>query len=140
MARGEDVFADVEELLSRVEHADRMTLVALADAGKGLAPAPAFRGRCLDPAYLEAVASGTWSLDHEALLARAEERLDGMTLSRVRVLDRRSLKAVLHATLLAVLTAHLGMPSWETRRRALAGVWEDVVGPLPRRSLALDRA
>ena len=128
---------DVEGLLHQLEHLDRMVLVQLSERGKGLSAPPAFRGRCLDPAYLEAVASGTWSLDDEALLGRVEERMDALALPRVRVLDRRALKTVLRATALAVMTAQLGVPAWEGRRHELAQVWETVVGPLPRRALAL---
>lgn len=122
---------DVEQLLSVVEGLERMLLVRLADHGRSAAAPPVFRGRCLDPAYLAAVAAGVWSLDDEALLGQTEERLDALALSRVRLLDRRALRTVLRATALAVMTRDLDLAGWQQQRRGLALAWEDVVGPLP---------
>lgn len=121
---------EIDELFAALAGLDRMRLVELADCGRGMEPPPAFRGRCLDPVYLEAVASGTWSLDDEALLARLEERLEAVAMGRVRRLDRRGLRAVLRGTLLALLTDRVSVPGWADRRRDLVRTWEAVVGPL----------
>lgn len=127
---------DVEALLAEIEQLDRMVLVELAEWGRGLDAPPAFRGRCLDPAYLEAVACGVWSLDDEALLARFDERLEVAALCRVRRLDRRGLRAVLRGAVLTLMTAELSLPGWQERRQVMARTWENVVGPLPRQRAA----
>lgn len=126
--------ADVEALLHQVEMLDRLVLVALAERGRQQPTPPTFHGRCLDPAYLEAVAAGCWSPDDEALLLQAEDRLEARTLPRVRVLDRRALRSVLRGTVLAVLTQDLPVTEWEPRRQELAAAWLELVGPLPHTS------
>lgn len=121
---------EVEELLDHLEQMDRMLLVELAEQGRGLDLPPTFRGRCLEPAYLEAVACGAWSLDDQALLTRYENRLEAAALSRVRRLDRRALRAVLRGAVLALMTSDLPVAGWEQRCRAFSRTWESVVGPL----------
>ena len=121
----------VEEMLAVLESADRMVLVRLAEQGRGLDAPPSFRGRCLEPAYLDAVAAGAWSPDDEALLAQYEERLEVVALSRVRRLDRRALRTVLRGALLARLTAHLEVLGWQERRGALSRTWDGVAAGLP---------
>lgn len=120
-----------DELLAVLEQVDRMVLVRLAELGRGLDPPPAFRGRCLEPAYLEAVARGVWTADDETLLAQYEERLETVALARVRRLDRRSLRAVLRGALLAALTEGLDVPGWPQRRTAIAAPWLQVQLTLP---------
>lgn len=118
----------VELFLGRLQEVDRMVLVELAERGRGQDVPPAFRGRCLDAGYLHAVAQGTWSLDDEALLARAEERLEGVALSRVRRLDRRGLRTVLRGVLLALVTTGVAGPSWDEYLSALRTPWDELVG------------
>lgn len=122
--------SDVDGFLAHLAQVDRMLLVELAEQGRGLTPPPTFRGRCLDPAYLEAVASGAWSGEDEDLLARCEDGLTVLALSRVRLLDRRGLRAVLQGVALALLTGHLDVPGWAQRRQQLAEPWERLVAPL----------
>ena len=111
--------AEIEDLLATVAGLDRLVLVALAERGRGLDAPPTFRGRCLDAAYLDAVASGGWSLDDETALARYEDRLETVALSRVRRLDRRGLRIVL-------------------RGAVLAAGWVEVAGALPRPQAAVE--
>lgn len=124
--------AEIEDLLTTIAGLDRLVLVALAERGRGLDAPPTFRGRCLDAAYLDAVASGGWSLDDEAALARYEDRLEVLALSQVRRLDRRPLRIVLRGALLALMTRELRLPGWQDRCAVLAAGWVEVVGALPR--------
>ncbi len=124
--------AEIEDLLATIAGLDRLVLVALAERGRGLDAPPAFRGRCLDAAYLDAVASGGWSLDDERALARCEDRLEVLALSQVRRLDRRGLRIVLRGAVLALMTRELPLPGWPERCAVLAAGWVEVVGALPR--------
>lgn len=124
--------AEIEDLLVTLAGLDRLVLVELAERGRGLDAPPAFRGRCLDAAYLDAVASGRWSLDDETALARYEDRLEAVALSQVRRLDRRGLRIVLRGAVLAVMTRDLALPGWPERCALLAAGWVEVVGALPR--------
>ncbi len=112
------------------EPLDRAALVALAEQARGPEPPPSFSGRCLDPAYLRAVAAGAWSpadADRLAACRRSNEEI----VRRVGRRHRRRLRAALQATTLAVLTGHLPQAEWQQRRAGLAGPWQPVVGPLP---------
>ncbi len=129
---------EIDDLLRTIAGLDRLVLVALADRGRGLDTPPTFRGRCLDAAYLDAVASGGWSLDDEAALARYEDRLDVLALSQVRRLDRRPLRIVLRGALLAVMTRELPLPNWPERCAVLSAGWVEVVGALPRPRAAVE--
>lgn len=130
--------AEIEDLLRTLAGLDRLVLVELAERGRGLDAPPTFRGRCLDAAYLDAVASGGWSLDDEAALARYEDRLEVLALSQVRRLDRRGLRVVLRGALLAVMTRDLALPGWSERCVVLGAGWTDVVGALPRPRAAVE--
>lgn len=122
---------ELEHLLATLGALPRMELVELALQSKGTEAPPTFRGRCLDPAYLEAVAGGLWDLDDEACLASFDERIDAVVLPRVRLLDRRALRSALRGAALAVATRDLVLPGWQQRCTALARTWVEVVGPLP---------
>jgi hypothetical protein len=130
--------AEIEDLLATIAGLDRLVLVELAERGRGLDAPPTFRGRCLDAAYLDAVASGGWSLDDEAALARYEDRLDTIALSKVRRLDRRGLRIVLRGAVLAVMTRGLPLPQWQERCAVLAAGWVGVAGALPRPQAAVE--
>lgn len=122
--------ADVEVLLGALVDLDRDALVALAERGRGLPAPPDFRGRCLDPAYVEAVATGAWSPDHESHLRRCRQETEAV-VRRVDRRHRRRLRTALSAAALSVLTSHLPQPAWQERREVLSGPWRSVVGPLP---------
>jgi hypothetical protein len=124
------VVRQADDLLAVLEQVDRMVLVRLAELGRGVEAPPAFRGRCLEPAYLEAVATGVWSPDDETLLAQYEERLE-VVLSRVRRLDRRSLRGVLRGAVLAAMTDDLDVADWASRRTAISATWREVAADLP---------
>ena len=123
--------ADVQPLLTAVAGLDRAALIALAERARYLPAPPAFSGRCLDPVYLAAVASGDWSRDDEARLADCRQRSEAV-VRQVGVRHRRRLRLALSATALSVLTRHLPQPGWQERRARLSSPWQDVVGPLPR--------
>lgn len=125
-------YIDVDALRDTVAGLDRMVLVHLAEAGKRSPQPPTFRGRCLDPVYLAAVAAGAWSLDDEAALTTYEDQLDQLALSRVRMTDRKGLRAALHGALLGVVTRDLPVDGWAARCEEVARPWTSVVGPLPR--------
>ena len=118
-------------LLGDLPGLDEPTLLRLAEHGRQLHQPPAFRGRCLEPAYLDAVARGAWSVDDECRLSVLLQRAESETVRRVRRRYRRGLRTALHATALSLVTRQLPAGHWQERRVALAGVWERAVGPLP---------
>jgi hypothetical protein len=87
----------VDLLLQQLARADQDCLRALAQYGRRRTDAPTFRGRCLEPAYLEAVASGQWTADDEVLLTHAVHRAEAQALPRVPRRDRRGLRNALRA-------------------------------------------
>jgi hypothetical protein len=130
--KGMGTAADTAELLlQELSEADQRTLVALAQEGRGVPAAPAFRGRCLEPAYLEAVASGDWTADDEALLTRVLEHADATTVPRVGRRHRRNLRVAVEATAVSLLTEKVASPNWQRRRTDLARAWVRTLGPLP---------
>ena len=118
-------------LLGDLPALDEVALLRLAEHGRQLEQPPAFRGRCLEPAYLDAVARGAWSVDDESRLSFLLQRAEAATVRRVRRRYRRGLRTALHATALSLVTRQLPAGQWQERRLALAGVWERAVGPLP---------
>lgn len=120
-------------LLGNLPGLDEPALLRLAEHGRQLQQPPAFRGRCLEPAYLDAVARGAWSVDDETRLSSLLQRAEAETVRRVRRRHRRGLRTALHATALALVTRQLPAGHWQERRIALARVWERAVGPLPAR-------
>ncbi|MDP9435292.1 MAG: hypothetical protein M3P93_08925, partial [Actinomycetota bacterium] len=68
--------AQTRQLLTDLARADDETLLALAEQGRRAPRPPAFRGRCLDPAYLTAVATGAWTRADEQELAALVERAE----------------------------------------------------------------
>lgn len=123
--------ADVEVLIGTLADLDHDALVALAEGGRGLPAPPRFGGRCLDPVYVDAVATGAWSPDHASHLLRCRRESEAV-VRRVGRRHRRPLRAALSAAALSVLTSHLPHPGWQERREVLAAPWRSVVGPLPR--------
>lgn len=119
------------QLLDRLAGLDETALVALSEQGRRAPEPPAFRGRCLAPDYLEAVASGAWTAHDEAQLAQLVERAEAVTLGRVRRRHRRGLRRALRMAALSVMSSNLPMTNWPDRRRSLDGPWERAVGPLP---------
>lgn len=117
-------------LVAQLSGLERLTLVGLARLGRGLPPPPSFRGRCLEPAYLTAVAAGAWSPDDETRLGQLEAQLEAYALPKVRITDRRGLRVVLRGAALVHLTGALPVEGWSERCTALAGPWESLVGPL----------
>ena len=118
-------------LLGDLPGLDETALLRLAEHGRQLRQPPAFRGRCLEPAYLDAVARGTWSADDESRLFLLLQRAESETVLKVRRRYRRGLRTAVHATALSLVTRRLPAGHWQERRVALAGVWERAVGPLP---------
>lgn len=118
-------------LLGDLPSLDEPALLRLAEQGRRLDQPPAFRGRCLEPAYLDAVARGAWSVDDESRLSFLLQRAEAATVGRVRRRHRRALRTALHATALSLVTRQLPVGQWQERRLALAAVWEGAVGPLP---------
>jgi len=118
-------------LLEDLPGLDGPALLRLAEHGRLLEQPPAFRGRCLEPAYLDAVARGAWSPDDESRLSLLLQRAEAVTVRRVGRRHRRGLRTALHATALSLVTRQLPAGHWQERRLALAGVWERAVGPLP---------
>lgn len=118
-------------LLGELVELDEQALLRLAEHGRQLPQPPAFRGRCLEPAYLDAVARGAWSVDDESRLSLLLMRAESTTVRRVRRRHRRGLRTALHATAVSLVTRGLPAGHWQERRTALAGVWERAVGPLP---------
>ncbi len=118
-------------LLSDLAGLDELALLRLAEHGRALHQPPAVGARCLEPAYLDAVARGAWSFDDESRLSQLLQRAESETLRRVRRRDRRALRTALHATALSLVTRQLPADHWQDRRVALAAVWERAVGPLP---------
>ena len=87
-----------------------------------LVDVPAFRGRCLDAAYLAAVAAGAWSPDDELRLAAFEERVDATVVGRVERRQRRGLRTAARAAARVLLTAELAGDTWPARRDQLRHV------------------
>lgn len=108
-------------------------LVRLAEAGRAVPDPPAFRGRCLDEAYLHAVARGEWSPDDEARLEIAVTAVEVAALGRVARRHRRGLRTALRGALVAGATARLADRGWQERCAALAAPWREVVGDAVRR-------
>lgn len=118
-------------LLGDLAGLDELALLRLAEHGRALHQPPALGSRCLEPAYLDAVARGAWSVDDESRLAQLLARAESTTVRRVRRRHRRGLRTAVHATALSLVTRQLPADHWQDRRVALAGVWEQAVGPLP---------
>ncbi len=118
-------------LLGDLPGLDQPALLRLAEHGRQLHQPPAFHGRCLEPAYLDAVARGAWSADDESRLTLLLQRAESETVRRVPRRYRRGLRIALHATALSLVTRQLPVGHWQERRLALAGAWERAVGPLP---------
>ena len=78
-------------LLGDLPGLDETALLRLAEHGRQLRQPPAFRGRCLEPAYLDAVARGTWSADDESRLFLLLQRAESETVLKVRRRYRRGL-------------------------------------------------
>lgn len=129
--------ADVQALLGTLADLDTEALVALAERGRGLPAPPHFHGRCLDPAYVEAVATGAWSPEHESHLRRYRQETEAV-VRRVGRRHRRRLRAALSAAALSVLTSDLPQAAWQQRREVLSGPWRSVVGPLPQARCPVD--
>ncbi len=121
---------DVSALVDDLSHLTPDALLELAERGRSLAP-PAFRGRCLEPAFLEAVASGAWSLQDEDRLALFEQRAERALLCRVARRHRRGLRTALRAVGLSVLTRDLPVAGWAQRRDDLVGAVDGVALQLP---------
>jgi hypothetical protein len=126
-----DVPAQTRQLLTDLARADDETLLALAEQGRRAPRPPAFRGRCLDPAYLTAVATGAWTRADEQELAALVERAEATSLPRVGWRHRRALRTALRCASLSLLTERLACPAWQRRRSELARAWTRAVGPLP---------
>ncbi len=118
-------------LLEQLAGADGTRLVTLARYGRRRTDAPAFRGRCLAPEYLEAVANGEWTPDDEVLLGRLVEQAEATALPRVSWRHRRGLRHALRATTVSLLTEQVASPTWQRRRGDLAVAWTSSIGPLP---------
>lgn len=127
----------IEDLLSELRVLGERELLALAEHGRAAEEPPAFTGRCLEPAYLTAIASGIWSAEDEQRLDAAFERVETAALRRVARRHRRGLRTALRSTTLSVCTAGLPLADWTERRVQLARAWESVVGPLPEPSRSL---
>lgn len=109
-------------LLALLAATDLAALLELARQGRQGAEPPTFRGRCLDPVYLEAVASGQWTPDDEGLLADLLMRAERLVLPRVPWRARRGLRAAVRGLALSVLTEHLDVPG-RSQRAADRGGW-----------------
>jgi len=120
-----------ERLLRALADLPEVTLVALARRGQVQAEPPSWRGRCLEPDYLAAVAAGAWTLDDEVLLARVVVRAEVSTLPRVARRHRPGLRTALRAASVSLLTVQVPSAGWQARRDRLAQAWESTVGPLP---------
>lgn len=118
-------------LLAQLAEADGTRLVTLARHGRRRTDAPAFRGRCLAPEYLEAVANGEWTPDDEVLLGQLVERAEAAALPKVSWRHRRGLRNALRATTVSLLTEQVASPTWQRRRGDLATAWTTAMGPLP---------
>lgn len=117
--------------LDHLMRADDDVLVTLAQHAHDLPRPPAFRGRCLEPAYLDAVAAGQWTTDDEGLLRSLLQQIEAAGLSRVQRRYRRRLRRALHAAALSLLTESLTSADWQRRRCNLARAWTNTIGPLP---------
>lgn len=119
--------ADDAALLDHLAGLDDAALAALAEQGRRAEEPPAFRRRSLNPAYLEAVASGAWTSDDESRLAQLVARAEAVTLGRVRRRDRRGLSRALRIAALSVTRSNLPGTNWPDRRKSPVSE----VGPLP---------
>lgn len=120
-----------QAFLDHLVRADDDVLVALAQQAHHVPRPPAFRGRCLEPAYLDAVAAGQWTTDDEGLLRSVLQQVEEAGLPRVRRRHRRRLRRALHAAALSLLTESLTSTDWQRRRAKLAHAWTNTIGPLP---------
>ena len=123
-------YLDVVALVDELSQLAPDVLQELAECGRELAP-PAFRGRCLEPAFLEAVASGAWSLQDEDRLALFERHAERALLCRVARRHRRGLRTALRAVGVSVLTRDLPVAGWAQRRDDLVGAVDGVALRLP---------
>lgn len=118
------VIADrADQLLQLLAATEGDRLVALAEQARRRPEVPAFRGRCLEPAYLQAVARGEWTVDDELVLEHALARAAAEVLPRVGWRHRRALRRALAAAAVAVLTEQVTDPTWQRTRRRLASGW-----------------
>lgn len=92
---------------------------------------PVFYGRSLEPAFLEAVASGQWTSDDQGLLCAVQHQVEAACLHRVPRRHRRGLRRALRATTLSLLTEGVACARWQGRRTSLARAWTGTFGPLP---------
>lgn len=126
-----DMAGRARSLVDHVASADDAVLVALARHGQTVPRPPAFHGRSLEPAFLEAVASGDWTPDHQGLLCAVQLEMEAAGLHRVPRRHRRGLRRALRATTLSVLTEGVACARWQHRRTSLARAWHCTFGPLP---------
>lgn len=109
------VLSDGGLLLHRLRHLDPQTLAWLA-ADPTLGPVPSFRGRCLDAAYLDAVADGTWGPDDEAALAACIAWTDSLLLPKTAWRHRRAVRRLIASIAVAASTAAVRDDAWQRRR------------------------
>ncbi len=117
--------------VDHVARADDAVLVALARHARTVPRPPAFYGRSLEPAFLEAVASGQWTADDQGLLCAVQHRVEAVGLHRIPRRHRRGLRKALRATALSLLTEGVASARWQHRRTSLAQAWACTFGPLP---------
>lgn len=119
------------QFFDHLASAEDWLLVVLAQHGRDVPRPPAFHGRCLEPAFLEAVATGQWTQDDAGLLCRVLRRVEASELPRVAWRHRRGLKRALGAAAVSMLTESVASSAWQRRRPDLACAWTRTLGPMP---------
>jgi hypothetical protein len=117
--------------VDHVARADDAVLVALARHAHTVPRPPVFYGRSLEPAFLDAVASGQWTPADQGLLRAVQHRVEAVGLHRVPRRHRRGLRRALRATAVSLLTESVASARWQHRRTSLAQPWACTFGPLP---------
>ena len=115
----------VDELLTLASALPAPALRELATIGRRLGKVPSFDGRCLDPAYLDAVATGHWSEQQAFYLTMAREAVDRLVLDVPRW-HRHAVKQALSAVALGILLTPVPVPSCQSLRERLLQTWDAV--------------
>ena len=118
----------VDELLTLASGLPAPALRELATTGRRMGKVPSFDGRCLDPAYLDAVATGHWSEQQAFYLTMAREAVDRLVLDVPRW-HRHAVKQALGAVALGILLTPVPVPSCQSLRERLLQTWDVVAQP-----------